>query len=519
MLRYAIKRFLWAIPTLFGISILVFLLTSLIPEPGGENAAGRAAILARDPSAFDAMEEQRRQRFLDVPRFFNAKPKDIRAQATEAVTHIVAEDAEASIAAHRLARFGGAALPYVLPKLDNLPPGARGRVAVALAPVAERMGIADHAKVDSPQLASIFWAHFWEDRALEFTEPSVRRAVGRLVHHSTEQREHELLQVDTFALGEVIPAMLETHDRDALTRLATIAAHTTGRTVEIPADADDEFARRAVADWQEWWYVHRTDYVPLDGAERLTATVSETRYGKWIARAATGQLGISPRDGEPILDKLRARAPVTLTLTGLAMLASYMIAIPLATISAWRRGKAIDHVMAFTLFALYSLPTFWTAEIFARVAPNVTGTERLILPVIALTVASLASLSRYQRSAMLEVLGQDYVRTARAKGVPVWRVLVVHALRNAMMPTVTLAGLQLPALLGGAFIVEEVFGLPGLGFESLRAVEGHDTAWLIATVLVTACLTTVGLIASDVAYGLLDPRVRETMLHPKAVRA
>ena len=180
MLRYAIKRFLWAIPTLVGISVLVFLLTSLIPEPGGDSATGRAAILARDPSAFDAMEEQRRQRFLDVPRFFSAKPKDIRAQATEAVTHIVADDSEATVAAHRLARFGGAALPYVLPKLDNLPPGARGRVAVALAPIAERMGIGERAKTNDPLLASIFWAHFWEDRALEFTEPSVRRAVGRL---------------------------------------------------------------------------------------------------------------------------------------------------------------------------------------------------------------------------------------------------------------------------------------------------------------------------------------------------
>jgi peptide/nickel transport system permease protein len=189
---------------------------------------------------------------------------------------------------------------------------------------------------------------------------------------------------------------------------------------------------------------------------------------------------------------------------------------------------------------MYSLPTFWAAELLVRafagsgafglmpgggmesadVAALATtfGLARardvaahLVLPVAALAVGSLASLSRYQRASMLDVIGQDYVRTARAKGVPFLRLVVVHALRNALMPTVTLAGLQLPALFGGAFIVEEVFGLPGMGYETLRAVEAHDTAWLTATILVMAIITTVGLIASDLAYGMLDPRVRDTM--------
>jgi ABC-type dipeptide/oligopeptide/nickel transport system permease component len=112
---------------------------------------------------------------------------------------------------------------------------------------------------------------------------------------------------------------------------------------------------------------------------------------------------------------------------------------------------------------------------------------------------------------MLEVVGRDYVRTARAKGMPGWRIAVVHALRNALMPTVTLAGLHLPVLLGGAFVVEEVFELPGIGFETLRAIEAHDAAWLMAVVLVCALAVTIGLVASDVAYGALDPRVREVL--------
>jgi peptide/nickel transport system permease protein len=166
------------------------------------------------------------------------------------------------------------------------------------------------------------------------------------------------------------------------------------------------------------------------------------------------------------------------------------------------------------LFVAYSLPTFWVAQLLHGASGERAGgvSGRFVLAVIALTVGSLATLSRYQRSAMLDVLRQDFVRTARAKGVSTVRELVVHALRNALLPTVTLAGLQLPALLGGAFVVEEVFGLEGVGFETVRAVQAHDVPWLVATVVLAAVFTTAGLLASDVAYGLLDPRVRETLL-------
>jgi peptide/nickel transport system permease protein len=113
---------------------------------------------------------------------------------------------------------------------------------------------------------------------------------------------------------------------------------------------------------------------------------------------------------------------------------------------------------------------------------------------------------------MLDVLRQDYIRTARAKGVPAFRVLVVHALRNALMPVVTLAGLQLPTSFGGAFVVEEVFRLPGVGYETRRAVEAHDAPWLTSILLVLSVVAMVGLIVTDVAAGALDPRVRDIML-------
>lgn len=536
MLRYAIRRILWGIPTLIGVSLLVFFLTSLLPDPGGDTAEARAEILARDPSAYDAMDEHRRERFLDLPRFFNPQPADVRSRSAEAIDHLVANDSQAAMAAHTLGKLGGAALPYVLPKLDNLAPAARGRVAVALAPVAARMGLVDEnahaggetatsAMLSDPLTAATFWTRFWEDRTLEFTEPAVRRAVDRLTMRATDARQKDLEEVDTYALPEIMETLQITTDPTVQEQLTALAAHATEHPVTIPTNADAAFRAHVVSDWMSWWYVHRTEFDALSGPERVAATFADTRYGKWVGRAATGELGVSVRDGEPIAKKLRERAPITLSLTLIAMMASYLIAVPIALISAWRRGSAIDRGLAFGLFALYSLPTFWTAELFVRLVPHATMTDvasgswsgsRLIFPTIALTLASLATVSRYQRAAMLEVLNLDYIRTARAKGVSLFSLLVKHALRNAIVPTVTLAGLELPSLLGSAFIVEEIFGLPGLGYESLRAVEAHDTSWLIAMILFAAVMTTIGVLASDVAYGLLDPRVRELVLQRRA---
>jgi ABC-type dipeptide/oligopeptide/nickel transport system permease component len=272
--------------------------------------------------------------------------------------------------------------------------------------------------------------------------------------------------------------------------------------------------------------VHESDYVAYAGASRIAAAILDTRYGKWILGAATGQLGISAIDGLPVAEKLRARASLTLTLTLLALVASFALAVPIGALVAWWRGRPMDTTIAIVLFAAYSLPTFWTAQILAHTyaftahtigAPNPVGYPwgRLWAPVVALSLASVAALSRYQRAATLETVVQDYVRTAKAKGASATRQVVVHALRNAMLPTVTLAGLQFPTLLGGAFVVEEVFSVPGMGYETIRAVEAHDVQWLVAIALVTSVITTFALIASDIAYGALDPRIREAAGAPR----
>jgi ABC-type dipeptide/oligopeptide/nickel transport system permease component len=308
-------------------------------------------------------------------------------------------------------------------------------------------------------------------------------------------------------LKELVETMRGTRDVEVLSRLTRIASQLTGRDAVVPASAERARARAIKSGWLSWWYVHETDYVALQGGEKVTASVAQTRYAKWVLGAVTGQLGLSTRDGQPIFDKLLSRAPVTLGMAFLALLVSAAAAVPLGVLAAWRRGRSVDHATALGVLAVYSVPTFLIAELFAALGGHTLG---ILLPVVVLATVSLSAMTQTQRAAMIDALGQDYVRAARAKGARTLRVAVVHALRNALVPTVTLAGVQLPALIGGAFVVEEVFGVQGIGWETLRAIEARDVAWIVAVTLLCALVTTTSLVASDIAYGLLDPRVRES---------
>jgi ABC-type dipeptide/oligopeptide/nickel transport system permease component len=508
MFRYALRRLLWSIPTLLATSLVLFLVTTLAPEP--------AAPTEHDAATVDLFREARRARFLDLPSFFNWRPEDVRSRARDALAHVAAGDAEHDLAARDLRRLGGAALPYVLPRLESLGPDARRRVAVALAPIAERMGFergAARAAAD-PDAAVLFWTRFWDNRALDFTRPTVNRAVARLIEHGSAAREHEIVAVDTFALQALIRGMRQHADRATLARLTRLARHAAERGQVIDPDDSDEQVRRALADWREWWFVASSDFVEIDGIDRTIAVMTDTRFGKWLRRIASGELGVSAIDGEPIAAKLAARAPLTILVCALAVLVSWAAAIPVAVVGAWRRGRAFDVATSAVLFVVYATPTFAIAEVLRQMtAARGESTARVALAVAALAAGSVATLSRWQRAAMLDVVRQDFVRTAYAKGLPTWRVLVVHALRNALLPTVTLAATHLPVLLGGAMIVEEVFGLHGAGFETLRAIQSHDSSWLMAVLLAAAGSVTLGLVFSDVVYGLLDPRTREVLGH------
>ena len=240
------------------------------------------------------------------------------------------------------------------------------------------------------------------------------------------------------------------------------------------------------------------------------------QYGRFLLRLARGDLGISLQHQQPAMGLVLERLPASLLLALSALLIAVVVAVPLGIVAAARRGTAIDH-LAVGLAALgQSAPIFWTGLmlmlVFAvtlKVLPTTGyGTWRqLVMPALTLAAYPTAAIARLVRAGMLEVLEADYVRTARAKGLQEWRVILKHALKNAAMPVVTIIGLQFGLLLGGAIVCEMIFAWPGVGRLLIFAINNRDFPLVEAAVFVIAIVFVVANLLVDLCYGWLDPRV------------
>lgn len=253
----------------------------------------------------------------------------------------------------------------------------------------------------------------------------------------------------------------------------------------------------------------------------------------WLKRIATLDFGDSYRDHRPVIAKIGEALPITLTLNILTILIIYLISIPIGAYSALRPRGWVDRASAVLFMALYSLPSFWVAMMlivllaggdYLNIFP-ITGiisqgadalpwhgwamnvAWHLVLPVACLTYGGFAFMSRFTRASMLDVIRQDYIRTARAKGLPEWRVAVHHALRNALIPLLTLMGTLLPALLGGSVIIEQIFSIPGMGRLGFESVLARDYPVIMAIATISAFLTLVSIFLSDIMYAVVDPRI------------
>jgi peptide/nickel transport system permease protein len=239
-----------------------------------------------------------------------------------------------------------------------------------------------------------------------------------------------------------------------------------------------------------------------------------------------GDLGRSCKLNQSVRSLIDERIPKTLVLVGISTLFALLIAIPLGILQVVRRNTPVDYMLTGASFVGYAMPAFLLGELlilwfaldlhwFSFEAPQTSSTfgiltqpDALVLPVFTLAVLTIAGFSRYMRSSMMEALTEDYIRTARAKGASPRRVLYRHALRNALIPIITLLGLTLPAIVGGAIIVETVFNYPGMGLLTTSAATQNDVPLLIGTTFIAAIATVVGNLIADLLYAVADPRVR-----------
>lgn len=261
-----------------------------------------------------------------------------------------------------------------------------------------------------------------------------------------------------------------------------------------------------------------------------------TQYWIWVSNMVQGDFGTSFVDNRPVIQKILERIPVTLSIAIIVIFLEYIIAIPIGIYSAAKQYSFWDRTSTVVLFVLYSLPSFWIAtmaiiflanveylKIFPTSGLTTLGSENwtflarawdrvihLILPVMCYAYPSFAFLSRQMRGSMLEVIRQDYIRTARAKGLQEKKVVLKHALRNSLIPIITLFGGIFPALVGGSVIIETIFSIPGVGQLAYQAIIARDYPLVMAELVISALLTVVGLLIVDILYAFVDPRIAFT---------
>jgi peptide/nickel transport system permease protein len=241
------------------------------------------------------------------------------------------------------------------------------------------------------------------------------------------------------------------------------------------------------------------------------------QYIRYLGRALQGDLGNSTRDNRPVLRAIIERLPATIQLALAGLLVELAIGVPLGIIAALRPGSLLDQLATLVSLIGISLPSFALGlvvlYIFGYLIPLFPlggyGTPlHLVLPAVTLGIGGTAFYARVLRNNLLEVMGEDYIRTANAKGLRPRYVLIRHTLRNALLPTVTLAALDLALLLGGTVVIEAVFGWPGVGLQAFNAIRNQDTPMIMGTVLFASLSVVMLNLCVDLLYALLDPRVR-----------
>lgn len=473
MLQYALKRIVWMVPTFLFISLVLFVLLNLAPgkpgQVGGvENLSTGASVQSESVIIF------KRQFNLDKPVLFNTRwaltTEGVREKIRVAQGMVDATDAERIAAKEALEDEGNYLVRHLMVLLASDP------------------------------------------------DPELRRlAAGYLVTAAT-------LPMVSETGGDPQAARETNRQRDAYNRAFK------GWTCE--AGAGPDCLDRVARNWAGWWEEHRETYEYTTG-EKVMAFFLDTRFAAYWRNLFRLDFGVSVLDRRPIFEKVQEKLKYSVSLSLTSVLLAYLVAVPIGVWSAVKSGSRSDTVITVGLFVLYSLPTFFTGTVLLKLFsqgtpfawfptggfqdlshPPVTTLGRLgdvvwhlVLPVATSTSVALAALSRYARTGVIDVIRADYIRTARAKGLRESVVIVKHAVRNGMIPILTLLGGILPVLVSGSVVIEYVFNIPGMGLFLVESINQRDYNAVMAVLLASAVLTLVGILLSDLSYALVDPRI------------
>lgn len=479
---YILRRLLIMVPTFMGISVIVFLVLNLAPGRPGAQQRLELAVDANSEGTQESYRIFREQFHLDKPTLFNLRflltEEEVRAELGKLIVGSSASSADRINAQDNLEDLGQYAVPHL----------------VNIARTAHASGQAE---------------------LRDITVGMLRLAARRPL-------------VDPFSPNP----SAELKEQNRAIDLANAEVQKLGYSRNAPE------ARKAevIAQWGAWFEAHEPRF-RWSPSGKLATFFLETRFANYWKNLVHLDFGVSLVSREPVLATLLSKLKYSLSLSVGSLLLAYLVSIPLGIFSAVKKNTTPDRVLTVGLFMLYSMPSFFVATLllfffsagsdFPRLrwfptggfqsagATELTFLEQaldigwhLVLPLVCLTYGSLAALSRYMRTGLLEVIRSDYVRTARAKGLPETLVIGKHALRNGLMPILTLLSGLLPAILGGSVIIEYIFGIPGMGLWMVNSIYQRDYNVIMAVQLLSTVLVLVGVLLTDLSYALVDPRIR-----------
>lgn len=483
MRAYILRRLLLMIPTFFGISLLIFLVLNLAPgRPGAQNQSGEVASIARGEATQESYRIFREQFNLDKPILFNTRfalgEAEVREALEIAAGVVDAAPSDRVNVQEQIEDWGHYAIPHLMSVLVQ-------------ADAAGQTQLRDTA------------AYF-----LRLNAP--RRLVDPFNPHP--------------------PPHVRAHNDEVSAERARLGL------MRYAFDAPEPQKRAVIEEWKSWFERVQGRF-RYDASDKLRIFFLDTRFATYWKNLASLDFGVSLATRQPVMATLVSKLKYSLSLSLVSLLLAYFIAVPLGIFSAVRRDTSADRSLTVTLFMLYSLPSFFVATlllIFFSEGSNIEALRvfptggfqspgyedltalgkirdvvwHLVLPVACLTYGSLAALSRYMRTGLLEVIQSDYIRTARAKGLPERTVIGKHALRNGLLPILTLLAGLLPAVLGGSVVIEYIFGIPGIGLWTIESIYQRDYNVIMGVQLLTTVLVLLGILLTDIGYALVDPRIR-----------
>ncbi len=476
MLQYTLRRILLMVPVFFLISLLVFLLLNLAPGRPGERGGAESGQSGKTEVTSESVMLFKQQFALDKPILLNT-----RSWMDQGEVRRLLSDA-----------YG----------LEGDPTPADR--------VAAREALEDGGFYLVRHLVALI---------LQDQSPALRKVAADTIVLSAKK---PLLSESSAGAEEVTRA---NHTLDAFNR--EFREWKCGDNEEV-----EPCLVRITPLWQGWWEANHADY-EFEGSEKLSSFFLDTRFAAYWHKLLNLDLGISVVNHEPVLPQLLGRIKYSISLSLLSILLAYTLAVPLGVYSAVRPGSTADNVSTVALFVLYSLPTFFTGTVLLKLLSQGTPLEifptggfynsddppqttlgqlvdilwHIAMPVATSTSVALAALSRYARTGVIDVIRADYIRTARAKGLSEPVVIIKHAVRNGMIPILTLLGGLLPVLVSGSVVIEVVFNIPGMGTFLIDAINQRDYNVVMAVLLASSLLTQVGILISDLSYALVDPRI------------